>query len=71
MDRVDGTDGVGLTSMMGSCSGDNTRNALERRVTECQFADDMALLASTRSGAEMMAQEYQRAGGDFGLTVSI
>ena len=32
-----------------------TRNACERRVTECQFADDSALLASTRSGAENAA----------------
>ena len=30
------------------------------RVTECQFADDAAFLASTRAGAERMAVVYQR-----------
>ena len=48
-----------------------TRNACERKVTECQFADDAALLASTRAGAERMAMVYQRTSDDFGLTVSI
>ena len=48
-----------------------TRNASERTITECQFADDGALLASTRSGAERMALAYQQTSGDFGLTVSI
>ena len=36
-----------------------TRNAIERRVTKCQFADDSALLATTRSGAESSAIGYQ------------
>ena len=48
-----------------------TRNACERKVTECQFADDAALLASTRAGAKRMAVVYQRTSDDFGLTVSI
>ena len=48
------------TSMIRSCSGDTvTRNADEKRLTECQFADDGALLASTRSGAEVAVKEYQ------------
>ena len=42
-----------------------------RQVTECQFADDAALLASTRAGAERMTMVYQRTSDDFGLTVSI
>ena len=48
-----------------------TRNACERRVTECQFADDSALLASTRSGAESAALGYQRTSSEFGLNVSL
>ena len=47
------------------------RNSCEKKLTECQFADDAALLSSTRSGAEMAAVEYQRASSDYGLTVSI
>ena len=48
-----------------------TRNACERKVTKCQFADDAALLPSTRAGAERIAVVYQRKSDDFGLTVSI
>ena len=48
-----------------------TRNASEKKVTECQFADDGAILASTRPGAEKAALVYQQTIRDFGLTVSI
>ena len=48
-----------------------TRNASERRVTECQFADDSALLATTRSGAECSAIGYQWTSSQFGLKVSL
>ena len=71
---MDGVDGVGLTVRYkhdGKLFRRYTRNVHERKITECQFADDMALLASSRSGMERMALEYQRTGGDFGLTVSI
>jgi len=34
------------------------------------FADDGALLASSRSGMEQSAREYQSTSSDFGLTVS-
>jgi len=44
------------------------RNALERLFTDCLFADDGALLASTRSGVACM---YQQVSKNFGLTVSI
>ena len=47
------------------------RNASERRITECQFVDDSALIASTRSGAERSALGYQRTASDFGLRVSL
>ena len=48
-----------------------TRNATESRMTECLFADDGALLASSREGAERAASEYQSTSGKFGLSVSI
>ena len=48
-----------------------TRNASERRVTECQFADDSALLAITRSGAESSAIGYQQTSSEYGLKVSL
>ena len=46
------------------------RNASVRMITECLFADDGALLASTRSGADRAVREYQETCSDFGLTVS-
>ena len=48
-----------------------TRNAEETRLNELQFADDAALLATTRSGAEKALQEYSHVAADFGLTVSM
>ena len=48
-----------------------TRNASERRVTECQFADDSALLATTTSGAEISAIDCQQTSTEFGLIVSL
>ena len=47
-----------------------TRNAAERKVLECLFADDGAI-ASTREGAERAICEYQSVCHKFGLTVSI
>ena len=46
-----------------------TRNAEETRLNELQFADDAALLTTTRSGAEKALQEYSHVAADFGLTV--
>ena len=48
-----------------------TRNAVIRWMTECLFADDGALLASTTSGAETAVCAYQQVSKKFGLTVSI
>ena len=48
-----------------------TRNADETEVNECQFADDEALLATTKRGAELATIEYMRVAADFGLTLSI
>ena len=48
-----------------------TRNADETGFTELQFADDAALLATTREGVEEALHKYMEAAADFGLTVSI
>ena len=47
------------------------RNAHESCLTECQFADDVAILATSRAGAERALQGYIEVARDFGLTVSI
>lgn len=48
------------------------RNASERRITESQFADDGALLASTRPGAEKaVLEEYQQTSRRFGSQANI
>ena len=47
------------------------RNASERRITDCKFADDSALLATTRSGAESSAIGYQQTSSEFDLKVSL
>ncbi len=40
-------------------------------MTECQFADDSALLATTRAGAERCASGYQMTSSEFGLQASL
>ena len=47
-----------------------TRNADVRRVSECQFADDAALLAKTRTGAEQALQDCSANNTTFGLRLS-
>ena len=71
--RVEGTEGVGITlsyvydQKLFRCY---TRNASRRVLTECLFADDGALRASTRPSAERAVREYQVTCTAFGLTVS-
>ena len=48
-----------------------TRNAEVSQLSECQFADDVALLATSRAGAERALTEYIRTARDFGLTVNL
>ena len=48
-----------------------TRNADERKLTECLFADDGALLATSQDGAQKAIKEYMAVSRSFGLTVSI
>ena len=49
----------------------DTRGAEQECLTECQFADDVALLAITHGGAEVAGREYRSIAQDFGLTMSI
>ena len=74
LEKVRGDEGVGMTiqyKLDRKLFRRYTKNASEQRVTECQFADDGAILASTRPGAEKAALVYQQTTRDFGLTVSI
>jgi len=48
-----------------------TRHAESRLLLECLFADDGALLASTREGMARSVREYQDTSSRFGLTVSL
>ena len=48
-----------------------TKKAEETWLTDCQFADDAALLATTRENAERAMKEYLQVAEDFGLSVNI
>ncbi len=48
-----------------------TRNAQVRMLTECLFADDGALLATSRNVMERAVQEFKGVGTQFGLTLSV
>ena len=47
-----------------------TRNAKQTSLTEGQFADDAALLATTHRGAEIAMAQFASTASDFGLNVS-
>ena len=73
-DRVAGNEGVGIRlrfKMDEKLFRRYTKNASEQKISECLFADDGGLLASSRSGAEIAAIAYQETSGKFGLTVNI
>ena len=40
-------------------------------MTECQFADDAALLATTRAGAEQAMLSYIDVAGALGLSINL
>ena len=74
LERVKDVEGVGMTikyKLDRKLFRRYTRNVSERRVTECQFADDGAFLASVRPAAEKIALMYQQTSRNFGLTVSL
>lgn len=73
-ERVRHTEGVGVSlkyKMDGKLFRRYTRNAMERELTTCMFADDSALLASTKEGSEKAVQVFNSTSSDFGLTMSI
>ena len=47
------------------------KNAEEVKLNECQFADDAALLTTSKRGAEQVTNEYMHVAKNFGLTLSI
>ena len=49
----------------------NTRGASSVIITECQFADDVALLATTREAAELAINAYQSVAKSLWLNVSL
>ena len=72
--RMEGVGGIGVTvkyKYHGKLFKRYTTNGIERRITECQFADDSALLATTRSGAESSAIGYQWTSSQFGLKLNL
>ena len=48
-----------------------TRNPLESQMTECQFADDAALLATTHAGAEQAMLSCIDVAGALGLSINL
>ena len=61
--RVEEHDGVGIQlkyKMDKKLFRKYTRNAEQRKIAECLFADDGALLSSTRAGAESAVSEYNK-----------
>ena len=72
--RLEESDDVGVTvnfKLDGKLFRRYTRNADQMSITECLFADDGALVSSSRASAERVTMEYQSTSTDFGLTVSI
>ena len=73
-ERLEGSEGVGIClchKVDGKLFRRYTKSGLREILTECQFADDVALLAASRIGAEKTITPYMETADDFGLTVSI
>ena len=72
-ERIQDVDGVGVLlnyKMDRKLFRRYTRNASQTQLTEGQFADDAALLATSHRGAEIAITEFSGAASDFGLKVS-
>lgn len=73
-ERVSDIAGVGIT-LKYKCDKKlfrrYTRNSSTTKLTELQFADDVALPSTTRQGAEDAMVKYIEVAAEFGLTVSI
>ncbi len=73
LDRLDGADGVGVDILVrydGELLRKSRQRTSTRRLTECQFADDAALIATSRNGMERVIAAFVEVASDFGLTVS-
>ena len=73
LSRVQHVEGVGTTmlyKLVQQLFRRSTSGAEEYDIGECQFADDVALLATSRAGAEEAIGAYHSTATAFGLTVS-
>lgn len=74
LDRVGNVEGVGthlLYKYDQKLFRRNTTGASSSTLYECEFADDVALLATTRAAAEEAIRTYASVASNFGMTVSI
>ena len=55
----------------GKLVGERTRRPLKTTVTELQFADDAALVCSSREGVERSARALDQVASEWGLTLSL
>ena len=49
----------------------STRNGSNSHLTDCQFAEDVVIMAPTRAGAELALQAYMDTASAFGMTVRL
>ena len=73
-ERMRHVDGAGMClryKLDGKLFRRSIRGAESVRLSECQFADDTAILASTRQGAEDAIMAYIDVADKFGLTVNL
>ena len=71
--RVSTVTGVGMEVRYwidGNLFGKLKTRKTSTKFGECQFADDSALLATTRGGTQLPLSVFQATAADFGLTVS-
>ena len=71
--RMEGVDGFRVDircNISGQPMQKPRRTAVSDTVTECQFADDSTLFATSGSGLELAAVTFDEVASEFGLTVS-
>ena len=71
MEELDGAGTSFLYKYEGKLFRRSTRGSHQKRLKECQFADDAALLATSGYGAEQATLVYLNVARAFGLTVSL
>ena len=73
LQRLEGVNGIGLNlryKLDGRLHFRRSRRDLLLWLTDCQFADDSALVASTRGAAQLALDTFSAVASSFGLTVS-